>query len=107
MKAIVAGPDADDLGGQLREQDVDVATVDDIPTRPLLEEAGAHDADLFVLTDVDQATAIPIVKDLNDEIRAVVYDRASLPEFVSSQTDLAVDPELLGPETVAEELAAE
>ena len=107
MSAILAGPDADDLAAHLREQDVDVTVIEDVATRPELEEAGVHEADLFVLTDVGQATAIPIAKDLNDEIRAVVYDRHSLPEFVSGQTDLAVDPELLGPDAVAEELAAD
>ncbi|QSG04164.1 DUF7126 family protein [Natranaeroarchaeum sulfidigenes] len=107
MYAILAGPDPDGLGEQLREQGVELGRIEGIATRPKLEEAGAHRADLFVLTDVEQATAIPIAKDLNDEVRAVVYDRQSLPEFVSAQTDLAVDPELLGAETVAEELAAE
>ncbi len=107
MKAIVAGPDADDLGERLGENGVDVTPIEGVATRPKLEEAGAHDADLFVLTDVGQATSIPIVKDLNDGIRAVVYDRNSLPDFVASQTDLAVDPELLGADAVAEELAAD
>lgn len=107
MNAILAGPDPDELGAQLREQGVDVTTIEGLATRPKLEEAGAHKVDLFVLTDVEQATAIPIAKDLNEDVRAVVYDRQSLPEFVSAQADLAVDPELLGAEAVAEELAAE
>lgn len=105
MYAILAGPDPDGLGAQLREQGVDATTIDGVATRPKLEEAGVHEADLFVLTDVEQATAIPIVKDLNESVRAVVYDRKSLPEFVRGQADLAVDPELLGPDAVAEELA--
>ncbi|SNZ18129.1 hypothetical protein SAMN06269185_3257 [Natronoarchaeum philippinense] len=107
MKAILVGPDADDLAEHLGDNGVDVAPIDGVATRPKLEEAGVHDADLFVLTDVGQATAIPIVKDLNDDVRVVVYDRNSLPEFVSGQADLAVDPALLGPEAVAEELAAD
>lgn len=107
MEAIIAGPDPDGLGEQLREQDVDVSSIDGLATRPKLEEAGVHRAALLVLTDVEQATAIPIAKDINEDIRAVIYDRQSLPEFASAQTDLAVDPELLGAETVAEELAAE
>ncbi len=105
MYAILVGPDPEGLGEQLGKQDVDVATIEGVATRPKLEETGVHEADLFVLTDVDQATAIPIVKDLNEEVRAVVYDRRSLPEFVKGQADLAVDPELLGPDAVAEELA--
>ncbi len=107
MYAILAGPDPDELGEQLREQGVEVANVDGMATRPELEEAGVHRAALFVLTDVEQATAIPIAKDINEEVRAVVYDRQSLPEFVSAQADLAVDPELLDVEAVAEELAVE
>jgi Trk K+ transport system NAD-binding subunit len=107
MNGILAGPDADDLATHLREQGVDVTVIEGVATRPKLEEAGVHEADIFVLTDIGQATAIPIVKDLNDAVRAVVYDRHSLPEFVAGQTDLAVDPELLGPDAVAEELAAD
>ncbi len=107
MYAILAGPDPDDLATQLRVQDVEVTTIEGLATRPKLEESGVHRAALLVLTDVEQATAIPIAKDINDDIQAVVYDRQSLPEFVSAQADLAVDPELLGAETVAEELAAE
>ena len=104
MKAILAGPDEDGLGDELRERNVDVAVVEGIVNRPALEEAGVVTAELFVLTDLEQATAIPIAKDLNEDVRVVVYDRNSLPAFASRQTDIAIDPDLLGPDAVAEEL---
>lgn len=105
MNAVVVGPDVDAMADALRAEGVDVTTVDDVPTRPDLEEAGIMDADLLVVTDVDLATTIPIAVDLNPDLRVVVYDRQSLPEFVSAQTDLAIDPDLLEPSAVAEELA--
>jgi len=102
--AVLVGPDADGLGDALGAVGVAVTRVADVVTRPDLEEAGIVDADLLVVTDLEQATTIPIATDLNGDVRVVVYDRAALPEFVSAQTDLAVDPELLGPEAVAEAL---
>jgi hypothetical protein len=104
-RAVLVGPDGDGLGDALTAAGVEVARVGDAATRPDLEEAGIVDADLLVVTDVEEATTIPIATDLNPDVRAVVYDRAALPEFVSAQTDLAVDPELLGPADVAEALA--
>jgi hypothetical protein len=103
-RAVFAGHDAHDLVDALDAAGVEVTTIDDIATRPALEDAGIHDADLFVLTDVGQATAIPIAREQNPEVRIVVYTDESLPEFVSAQQVLSVDPELLDPETVVEEL---
>jgi Trk K+ transport system NAD-binding subunit len=105
MHVVFAGHDDDGLRTHLEDEGGDVATVEDIATRPALEEAGIVDADLFVLTDVDQATAVPIAKDLNEDLEVVIYSRDSLPEFASAQVDLAVDPDLLGPDAVAEELS--
>lgn len=104
MNAVLVGPDEDDLADALREFDVDVTTIAGQATRPDIEEAGVVEADLLLVTDVEQATIIPIATDLVPEIRAVVYDRSSLPEFVSGQTDLAVDPELIEPGALAEAL---
>jgi Trk K+ transport system NAD-binding subunit len=106
MHAIIAGPD-NGLAAQLRERDAEVTIIDGLADRPALEEAGIVDADLFVLNDTSQATAIPIARDLNDDLRAVVYSRDSVPEFVRGRQLLVVDPDLLGPETVAEELTGE
>ncbi|WP_313694597.1 DUF7126 family protein [Halorarum halobium] len=104
--AIVAGPDEHGLGDALDSQDVAVTRIDGVVTADRLEAAGIEDAALFVLTDVDEATSIPVAKELNPDARAVVYADDSLPEFAKGQVDLAVDPELLAADAVAEELAA-
>lgn len=105
MKAIVAGDDRDGLGGALAAAGVEVVRLDGVATRPALEEAGVHDVDLFVLTDVGQATAIPIARDLAEDLRVVVYADEALPEFVSASRVVRIDPGLLDPDAVAEELA--
>ena len=105
MQVVFAGPDDDGLIDHLTDKGGEVTVIEDVATRPALEEAGIVDADLFVLTDVGQATAVPIARDLTDDLRVVVYSRDSLPEFASGQVDFAVDPDLLGAEAVAEELA--
>jgi hypothetical protein len=102
--AVVAGPDSDGLGDALEAQGIAVSRVDGVANLSALEESGIEQADLFVLTDVGQATSIPVVVDLVGEIRVVVYSRESLPEFAKGQADLLVDPALLDATTVAEEL---
>ncbi|MFC4436715.1 MULTISPECIES: DUF7126 family protein [Natrialbaceae] len=102
--AIVAGPDEDEIGDALEAEGVDVTRVNGVVSRPSLEEAGIVDTDLYVLTDVGQATTIPIACDLNDEIRTVTYTRDTVPEFVRGQLDLAIDPRLMDAAIVAEEL---
>jgi voltage-gated potassium channel Kch len=104
-RAILAGPDRDGLGAALEVQGIEVTRVEGVLTAPVLEDAGVDDADLFVLTDLDEATAISVVKDRNPDIRVVVYSDDSLPNFARGQTDLAMDPALFGVDLVAEELA--
>ncbi|MEY7851621.1 CTP synthetase [Natrarchaeobius sp. A-rgal3] len=104
MEVIVAGPDEDGIAPALEDEGATVGRLEGVVSRPELESAGIVDADLYVLTDVDQATTIPIVCDLNDEIRTVVYARDTVPEFVRGQLDFAVDPELIDPSVVADEL---
>ena len=106
MQAIVAGPDEEGIADALEAAGAEVVRLDlDAHlTRPDLEDAGIVDADLYVLTDVSQATTIPIVRDLTDELRTVVYDRNTVPEFVRGQLDLAVDPRLVDVDVVADEL---
>nr|WP_084156804.1 CTP synthetase [Haladaptatus cibarius] len=106
MRAVIAGPDEGGLGTALKSQDVETTDVEGVASRPAMEDAGIHDADLFVLTDVGQATAIAVAKDVNPKIRVVVYDENSIPEFARSQADLIVDPNLLTVDAVAEELTA-
>ena len=103
--AVVVGPDERGIGEALEATGFDVATTE-VGNRPGLEEAGIHDADLYVLTDLAQATSITVAHDLNEALRIVVYDGGSLPDFATRQTDLVVDPDLLPPAAVAEELAS-
>ena len=102
--AVVTGPDPEELGDALEVRGVSVARIDGAPNRPTLEEGGISEADLFVLTDVGHATAIPVALDLAADPRVVVYAHESLPEFAKGQADLLVDPALLDVETVAKEL---
>jgi len=104
-RAIVAGPDPDGLGDALASEGFSVARIDGVVSATTLEAAGIDDADLFVLTDLDEATGISVAKELNPDVRAVVYSPDSLPDFAAAQTDLAVDPALLAVDVVAEELA--
>lgn len=105
--AVFAGPDEAGLVDALEDEGVEVARVDGVAARPALEDAGLLDADLFVLTDVAQATAIPIARDLAPEARVVVYTGESLPEFAAASEVLKVDPALLDAATVAEELVGD
>ncbi|ELZ54704.1 MULTISPECIES: DUF7126 family protein [Halorubrum] len=107
ITAVVAGPDERGLGEELAALGVEITRIDGLVTRAKLDAAGIADADLFVLTDVEEATGIPVAKELNPDVRIVTYASRSLPEFVATVADIAVDPDLLGPETVAEELLAD
>ena len=102
--AVLCGPDEDGLGDALSAAGVTVTRIDDRATRPALEEAGIYDADLLVLTDLAEAAAVPIARDLNDDLRTVVYASEGLPEFLGASEVLKVDPRLLDAEAVAEEL---
>lgn len=103
MNVIVAGTDAEPAAEAVQAEGHSV-TIVDVANRPTLEESGIHEADVFVLTEMEQATSIAIAKDLAPEIRAVVYAEGSLPDFARGQADLVVDPRLIDVETVAEEL---
>lgn len=102
---ILTGPDATGLGDALTALDVEVVRIDGVTTREKLLEAGIEAADTLVLTDVRDATAIAVAKEDNPDVRVVVYAEDTLPEFARGQADIAVDPALLGPDVVAEELA--
>jgi hypothetical protein len=103
--AIVAGPDPDGLGDALESEGFSITRIDGVVSATTLETAGIDDAALFVLTNMDEVTGISVAKELNPDVRAVVYSPESLPEFVSGQADLAIDPALLAVDVVAEELA--
>ncbi|WP_254272034.1 DUF7126 family protein [Haloarcula marina] len=103
MKVILVGSDPDGITDAL-EAEGHTVTVADVGNRPGLEEGGVHDADVYLLTEMAQATSIAVAKDLNPDLRIVVYAEGSLPDFASRQADLVVDPNLLDPAAVAEEL---
>ncbi|WP_255149018.1 DUF7126 family protein [Halorarius halobius] len=104
-RAVIAGADTEGLGEALTDEGVDVARAEGTADRPALEEAGIVDADVLVVTDVGLATSIPVAKDLNPGVRVVVYAHDSLPEFAKGQAGHILDPELLEPSFVAEEVA--
>lgn len=106
MNAVVAGPDRG-IADALTDRGVTVSRIEGLITRTALEEAGIKDADLYVLTDVSEATSISIAKDENPDLRVVVYSPDTIPEFVRRQVDFAMAPDVLTPAIVAEELTAE
>ncbi|WP_324663993.1 DUF7126 family protein [Haloarcula sediminis] len=103
MNVVLVGDDPERMREALESEGYTV-TVADVGNRPGLEEAGVMDAEVYLLTEMAQATSIAVAKDLNPDLRVVVYAEGSLPDFASRQTDLVVDPGLLGPDAVAEEL---
>jgi len=105
MRAVIAGGDDDGLGDALSAEGVEVSHAGGTGTRPDLEEAGIVGADVLVLTDVTLATSISVAKDLNPDVRVIVYAQGSLPEFAKGQAGHILDPALLDPSFVAEEVA--
>jgi hypothetical protein len=103
---VVVTPPNQDLQNALEAADVEYHSVED-PTGEELEAADVATAGTVVLTDVGQATAIPIVKDLNPDISVVVFSAGTIPPFARPQADLIVDPALVDAETLAAELAGE
>ena len=107
MKAIVAGADPEGIGEELEALGVAVTRVDSPVFAEALEEAGIAEADLFVLTDLDDGISVTLAKEANPDVRAVCFGSGDLPESVGGTVDLVVDPSLLGAEAVAEELVEE
>jgi hypothetical protein len=103
MKAIIVGPDRD-LETALDAQGVETTRLEGIASGQALADAGAEDADLLVITDAGEATAIPVARELNEDLKTVAYTPQSMPEFVKGMLDFAIDPALLDPDAVAEEL---
>ena len=103
MHAVNVGPNGD-IAGALQEQGVETTRVEGIATGDSLDDAGLAEAELLVITDVDEATAVPVARERNPDIRIVFYTTDTVPEFVRGQLDLAIDPDLLSPAVVAEEL---
>jgi len=102
-QVIVTGTDEYDIAGAITEAGHDVTRVD-IGNRAALDDAGVAAADVYVLTEVAQATSIPVARERNPELRVVVYADGSLPDFARGQADLLLDPALFDPADVATEL---
>ncbi len=102
MKIIIGG--ADDRGLVQALETANEVTQTAVADGETLETAGIADADAFVLTDLEQATAIPVAKDHNPDLTVLVYAEGSLPEFVTRQTNKLLDPALFDPAAVGEAL---
>jgi hypothetical protein len=103
MSVIVAGEDPYEIGEAIEAEGFEVTRVD-VGNRPALEDAGTVEATAYVLTEVQQATSISVAKDLNPELKVVVYADGSVPDFARGQADLILDPGLFDPADVAAEL---
>ena len=103
MSVIVVGEDPYEIADAIEAEGFDLARVD-IGNRPALEDAGIVDATAYVLTEVQQATSISVAKDLNPDLKVVVYADGSVPDFARGQADLILDPNLFDPADVAAEL---
>lgn len=104
MRAVIAGEDAEGLGEALEAEGFGVSRIEGFADRKALEGAGIESAAVFVITDTVHATSIPVARELNGSVKIVVYAADSLPEFARPLADLIVDPALLGPDAIAEEL---
>jgi voltage-gated potassium channel Kch len=104
MTVLITGPDEDGLGDAIAALGVELIRFDGVANRDALLEAGIDTVDTLVLTDMDDASIIPVAREENPDLRIVTYSHDSLPEFARGQTDLAVDPNLLAADVVAEEL---
>lgn len=91
-RVVVGGRDASGFGERLEEAGATVRRITGPITTSALEEAGIAAADLLVLTDVSEATAIPIARERNGALRIVVLDDASVPDFAAHQADLVLSP---------------
>jgi hypothetical protein len=103
---IVAGPDEHGVGEEVSALGARVSRIEAVVSTATLEAAGIGEAAYLVLTDVEEATGIPVAKELNPAVTVVTYAGTSLPAFVAAVADLTIDPALVGPMVVAEEIAA-
>lgn len=101
---VVAGPDQDGIGSALEARGGNVRYATGTANRPALEAAGVLEADTLVVTDAGLSTSVAVAVDMNPALRVVIYARDSVPEFIRGQAGHIVDPELLDPDTLAEEL---
>lgn len=104
IHVVFVGPDRG-LATALESRGAVVARVDGQANADSMRTAGIDEADLLVVTDTGEATAVPVAREINPGIRVVVFTPDSMPEFVRGQVDLAVSPAVLNADIVADELA--
>ena len=101
---IVVGADPHGLGEELEAFGATVIRIEAPVSGETLDRAGIADAAIVVVTEMSEATALAVAKERNPDVRAVTYAEQSLPAYAARVTDLALDPDLLPPAVVAEEL---
>lgn len=102
--AIVTTPDDRDLASALRDAGIEVRLVERPISTSALEQAGIEEATLFVLTESEEATSIPIARELNPDVRVVVYASTGVPEFANHQADLVLAPDTFDQSMVVDAL---
>ncbi|MGM0371695.1 MAG: DUF7126 family protein [Halobacteriota archaeon] len=100
--AIIVGPDRG-LEAALGAHDVTTTRIETPASAADLDAAGIDDASLFFLTDGAEATLVPVAREHHPELRIVWYATQAVPEFVTRQLDLGVDPELADAAFLVEE----
>ncbi len=100
--ALIIGPDRG-LEAALKAAGVETTQVSTPTTEDALEGAGLAEARLLFVTDPEEATAIPVAKGHHPPVRIVWYAPDAVPDFVTRQLDLGVDPSLIDPDVLVEE----
>lgn len=103
-RAIVTGSDPEGIGASLEQAGASVERVEGPVTAGILERRGIDATALFVLTDPEEATAIPLARELQPDVRIVAYTHTSLPDFATHQADLVVAPNAIDQAVLVEEL---
>jgi len=101
---VVIGADPYGLGEELEALGAAVTRVTAPVSGETLDDAGIADAAIVVVTEMSEAASLAVATERNPAVRAVTYAERSLPAYAARVTDLALDPDLLSPAVVAEEL---
>lgn len=101
---ILAGPDEKQLGDVIESAGGTVTRLTGPLTKQRLTQAGIEDTDILVLTDVREATAIVLTREVAPEVKIVVYATETIPDFASHLADFRIDPNALDQGMVVEEL---
>ena len=64
-----------------------------------------YDHGLLVITDTSDPTGILLCRELNPDIKTIVYSQDELSDFLRPQIDFALDPRLFPPNLMAEEIS--